>query len=96
MDNCVITIVLYINLNNHLLPFTVRFEEQIDQSNTVKFVFIHWIGKQTPFTMKGRYGVVYGSAQKNFQVIYCLSLPNKNPLNCTNRPLSVLTFFKIL
>ncbi|CAB4002606.1 1-acyl-sn-glycerol-3-phosphate acyltransferase epsilon [Paramuricea clavata] len=45
----------------------VRFQEQIDQSSTVKFVYIHWIGKQVPFTMKGRYGIVRGSVNKSFQ-----------------------------
>jgi hypothetical protein len=57
--------------NSHLLTFTARFEEQIDQSSTVKFVYIHWIGKQVPFTMKGRYGIVHGSARKYFEVMYC-------------------------
>ncbi|XP_028402756.1 uncharacterized protein LOC114525569 [Dendronephthya gigantea] len=45
----------------------VKVQEQIDQSNTVKFVYIHWIGKQVPFTKKGKYGVVHGSVDKNFQ-----------------------------
>lgn len=46
----------------------MRFEEQIDQSSTVKFVYIHWAGKQVPFTMKGRYGIVHGSVKKIFEV----------------------------
>ncbi len=50
------------------ITFTVRFQEQIDQSSTVKFVYIHWIGKQVPFTMKGRYGIVHGSVKKSFEV----------------------------
>ena len=57
--------------------FTVRFEEQIDQSTTVKFVYFHWIGKQIPFTMKGRYGIVHGSVRKCFEVelIRCVYAP---------------------
>lgn len=45
----------------------VRIEEQIDQSTTVKFVYIHWIGMQVPFTKKGKYGVVHGSVKKHFE-----------------------------
>lgn len=45
----------------------VRLQEQIDQSNTVKFVYIHWIGKDVPFTKKGRFGIVHGSVKKFFE-----------------------------
>lgn len=35
---------------------------------TVKFVYVHWIGDNVPFTKKGKFGVVHGSVQKHFQV----------------------------
>ena len=56
------------NIVQYFHKLSVRFEEQIDQSTTVKFVYFHWIGKQIPFTMKGRYGIVHGSVRKCFEV----------------------------
>ena len=49
---------------------TVRLEELVDSyvEKTVKFVYVHWIGDNVPFTKKGKFGVVHGSVQKHFQV----------------------------
>lgn len=47
----------------------VRLEELVDSyvEKTVKFVYVHWIGDNVPFTKKGKFGVVHGSVQKHFQ-----------------------------
>lgn len=48
--------------------FTVRLELPVDQSVTVKFIYIRWNGKEVPFTKRGKYGVVHGSIEKRFHV----------------------------
>ena len=50
-----------------LLP-AVRLEETIDMSTTVKFVYVHWMGKSVPFVKRGKFGVVQGSLEKQFSV----------------------------
>ena len=37
-------------------------------STTIKFVYIRWSGCNLPFTMRGKYGVVHGSIEKEFTV----------------------------
>ena len=46
----------------------VRLEETIDMSTTVKFVYVHWMGKSVPFVKRGKFGVVQGSIEKQFSV----------------------------
>ena len=69
----------YIPLSLSVPPFTffspiliqrcpVRLEETIDMSSTVKFVYVHWMGKDVPFVRRGKYGVVQGSIEKHFSV----------------------------
>ena len=48
--------------------FLVRLEETIDMSTTVKFVYVHWMGKSVPFVKRGKFGVVQGSIEKQFSV----------------------------
>ena len=54
----------------HVLFFTVRLEESVDNyvEKTVKFAYVHWVGETVPFTKKGKFGVVHGSVQEHFQV----------------------------
>ena len=64
----------------------VRLEETIDMSSTVKFVYVHWIGKDVPFVKRGKYGVVQGSIEKHFsvsmkcRVAYCSLVPRPSQL----------------
>lgn len=37
-------------------------------STTVKFVYVHWMGKSVPFVKRGKFGVVQGSLEKQFSV----------------------------
>ena len=37
-------------------------------STTVKFVYVHWMGKSVPFVKRGKFGVVQGSIEKQFSV----------------------------
>ena len=37
-------------------------------STTVKFVYVHWVGKDVPYAKRGKYGVVHGSVEKLFDV----------------------------
>jgi len=50
-------------------------------STAIKFVYVHWVGKNVPFAKKGRFGVVSGSVKALFNVstharvcIVCLSV----------------------
>lgn len=43
-----------------------RYESTFDMSNTVKFVYFHWVGDQVSFVKKGRFGVVHGSVEDKF------------------------------
>lgn len=49
---------------------TVRLEETFDMSTTVKFVYLRWSGPDTPFTKRGKFGVVHGSIEKYFDVSF--------------------------
>lgn len=59
-----------------ILPFgdltffalTVRLEEAVDMSTTIKFVFIQWHGEKVQFSKRGKFGVVSGSVEKHFTV----------------------------
>ncbi|XP_033646865.1 uncharacterized protein LOC117306369 [Asterias rubens] len=44
-----------------------RLNTTFDLSTTVKFVYIHWVGTNVPFSKKGRFGVVHESVRKYFQ-----------------------------
>ena len=46
----------------------VRMEHTIDMSTAIKFVYVHWVGKNVPFAKKGRFGVVSGSVKALFNV----------------------------
>lgn len=56
----------------------LRFEETIDMSTTVKFVYVHWMGKSVPFVKRGKFGVVQGSIENQFSP-YHLSLEADSP-----------------
>lgn len=43
-----------------------RYESAFDMSNTVKFVYFHWVGDKVSFGKKGRFGVVHGSVEQKF------------------------------
>ncbi|XP_065830042.1 uncharacterized protein [Oscarella lobularis] len=45
----------------------VRLEETIDMSQTVKFIYVRWLGEKIPTVKLGKYGVVHGSVVKHFQ-----------------------------
>eukprot|EP00118_Oscarella_pearsei_P024639 m.306493 g.306493 ORF g.306493 m.306493 type:complete len:335 (+) comp41296_c0_seq1:75-1079(+) len=45
----------------------VRLEETIDMSQTVKFVYVRWLGEKIATVKLGKYGVVRGSVIKHFQ-----------------------------
>ena len=47
-----------------LLQFAVRFVEQFEVSETVKFVYIRWVGENVAFTKRGKYGVVEGAVKQ--------------------------------
>ena len=47
---------------------SVRLIETIDMSETTKFVYVTWIGKEVSFVKRGKYGVVSGSVEKFFSV----------------------------
>ncbi|KAK3088916.1 hypothetical protein FSP39_025420 [Pinctada imbricata] len=58
-------------LANHMKDTKVmyalaRYQSTFDMSNTVKFVYFHWIGENVPYVKKGRYGVVHGSVEEKF------------------------------
>lgn len=40
-------------------------------STTIKFVYVRWNGCDVAFTMRGKYGVVHGSIEKEFTVSQC-------------------------
>ena len=42
----------------------VRFEETIDMSTTIKFVYVRWNGSEVNYVKRGKYGVVLGSVEK--------------------------------
>lgn len=44
----------------------LRLSATVDMSNTVKFIYVHWVGDQVPFVKKGRFGVVHGSLEQHF------------------------------
>eukprot|EP00123_Amoebidium_parasiticum_P012897 comp21640_c0_seq1/m.30404 comp21640_c0_seq1/g.30404 ORF comp21640_c0_seq1/g.30404 comp21640_c0_seq1/m.30404 type:complete len:339 (-) comp21640_c0_seq1:557-1573(-) len=44
----------------------LRVTETVDLSETVKFVYLHFIGPKLSFVKKGRYGIVYGSVTTKF------------------------------
>ncbi|XP_046857958.1 uncharacterized protein LOC124451386 [Xenia sp. Carnegie-2017] len=52
--------------DNKVMYGLVRLELPVDQSVTVKFIYIRWNGKEVPFTKRGKYGVVHGSIEKRF------------------------------
>ena len=37
-------------------------------SQTVKFIYVRWLGEKIPTVKLGKYGVVHGSVVKHFQV----------------------------
>lgn len=37
-------------------------------SETTKFAYIYWVGKDVPFTKRGKYGIKSGSVKKIFEV----------------------------
>lgn len=45
----------------------VRLQERIDMSDTVKFAYIVWFPSGVSFTKRGKYGVVSGSIQRQFE-----------------------------
>lgn len=51
---------------DQVLYLLLRFTTAFDMSNTVKFVYVRWVGEEVPPTKKGRYGVVHGSVQEHF------------------------------
>lgn len=55
----------------------VRMEETFDMSTTVKFVYVHWVGKDIPYVRKGKYGVVHGSIEEYFNP-YHISIDTDN------------------
>lgn len=40
----------------------------IDMSATTKFAYIAWIGKEVPFTRRGKFGVKSGAVKSLFNV----------------------------
>ena len=60
--------------HTHTHTHTVRLEETFDMSTTVKFVYVHWVGKDIPYAKRGKYGVVHGSIEQYFSVS-TLSVP---------------------
>ena len=40
-------------------------------SDTVKFVYVRFLGQEVKPTAKGRYGVVSGAVEAHFQVCMC-------------------------
>jgi non-ribosomal peptide synthetase component E (peptide arylation enzyme) len=45
----------------------VRVTEIIDMSQTTKFVYVIWLGKDISFVKRGKFGVVSGSVERFFQ-----------------------------
>ncbi|ESN93342.1 hypothetical protein HELRODRAFT_194138 [Helobdella robusta] len=58
--------------NDEVMYCLLRMTTTFDMSNTVKFVYIHWIGEHVPFAKKGRYGVVSGSVEEYFTPYHLL------------------------
>eukprot|EP00124_Ichthyophonus_hoferi_P005240 Ihof_evm1s711 gene=Ihof_evmTU1s711 len=44
----------------------LRVTEKVDLSETVKFVYLHFIGQKLSLVKKGRYGIVYGDVTTRF------------------------------
>ena len=61
---------LSLSLSLHLFAnyILVRLTVTIDMSETTKFVYLTWIGKDLPFTRRGKYGVKSGAVQSIFEV----------------------------
>ena len=55
-------------LDLFIYTILVRMEHTIDMSTAIKFVYVHWVGKNVPFAKKGRFGVVSGSVKALFNV----------------------------
>ena len=56
---------LYVVVISRLL---VRMTITIDMSETIKFVYVYWVGKDVPFTKKGKFGIKSGSIKSIFEV----------------------------
>ena len=59
---------MHLHSHAHMHTHAVRMEETFDMSTTVKFVYVHWVGKDIPYVRKGKYGVVHGSIEEYFNV----------------------------
>ena len=55
-------------INSSTFCVTVRVEETIDLSETVKFVLVYYSGPNVSFVAKAKYGVITGSIKGNFAV----------------------------
>ncbi|XP_038073228.1 uncharacterized protein LOC119741508 isoform X2 [Patiria miniata] len=47
--------------DNQVMYVLAKLTTTYDLSTTVKFVCVHWIGTEVPFSKRGRYGVIYNS-----------------------------------
>jgi drebrin-like protein len=54
---------------NQVYYSLLRTIAMVDQSSTVKFVYLHFVGEEVGI-MKGRYGVVHGDILKYFQPLH--------------------------
>lgn len=50
--------------DDEVMYLLARVTSTYDMSETVKFIYVHWVGKKVPIGMKGRYGVVHRSVRE--------------------------------
>ncbi|KAL4219704.1 hypothetical protein ACF0H5_022274 [Mactra antiquata] len=52
--------------STQVMYILARYESTFDMSKTVKFVYFRWLGEEVPYTQKGKFAVVHGSIQGQF------------------------------